>query len=259
MLARVSLSPSLALVSAVAMTACGLVQATSAPDAGGADAPVRPPASDAGASGDGSTADAVVVGFLDAPLRRFDASDLSTCASCLALACDDLLVQCEQSSSCYSAYQCTLGSGSATSCACDAPGAIVSPFFALLRCVSTFACPPAPCAELCGASSGDDAGLSLPLACGDGDSFQCQGDGEASGPKAQSSTAACEACVASTCPELGAACTQESDCQAYLACLATCQGPTCIDDCTAAHPSGQGAADALDVCVGASCGAECEY
>ena len=218
----------------------------------------RPPSSDGRAPDDGTTNDAVVVGFLDAPLPHFDASSLPTCASCLALACDDLLVQCEQSSGCYSPYQCTLGGGSATTCVCDAPATVVSPFFALLRCVSTFACPAAPCAELCTASGGDDGGLLLPLACEAEGAFQCPVDGMASG-RARSSTAACEACVASTCPEIGAACTGESDCQAYLVCLATCQGPTCIEDCTAAHPSGQGAADALDVCVGASCGAACGY
>ncbi len=180
--------------------------------------------------------------FADAAAAPFDASGLTTCASCLALACQDLLIQCQQSAACAALYACTLETpGSVASCGCSAPAEVLAPFAALERCLDGVACGSGACASLCGsAASCDDQGLGC------------------AGPPT-SSAASCDACVASSCAPFVAACDNGSDCDAYVACLTTCEAPECETDCGAAHPTGQSAAQGLDVCLGGACQAACGF
>jgi hypothetical protein len=63
--------------------------------------------------------------------------------------------------------------------------------------------------------------------------------------------------VTEACGEFASAC--GADCQAFVTCVASCRSPSCGAACSAAHPAGATSAEALDVCLGSSCGAECDF
>ncbi len=191
---------------------------------------------------------------LDAPSSAFDATGPASCAGCLGVACADLYVQCEQSAGCYAGLQCAaLGGGGDDVCGClgpeDAP--VLGPYLALARCMQEAACA-GSCEARC---QGADANVAL-AACGEPVAPSCGGVG----PEIpESTTAACDACVARSCGEFAMACGSGSDCQGYVVCLATCGGSTCTDHCGAAKGAGQSAAEALDVCLGGDCAEACGF
>lgn len=188
-------------------------------------------------------------------------SGLDRCIQCLTLECEDLYVQCAQAGPCIAIQTCAQGAdGDDSACLCDAAQADLAarPYLALRRCIQGAGCGVGECASLC--QEGDtrypvvpscDISVSVP---------EClEGAPDAGATSARSSTAACEACVAGSCGTFADACSEASDCQSYLACLATCSAPGCVTDCEAVHQTGESAADALDVCLGANCQIECAF
>lgn len=198
--------------------------------------------------------DAHAPAYTDAVPPRFDASLAPTCGDCLALACKDLYTQCERSSDCYGVIECVVSGKEAASCVCAAPEAARGPYLALARCQDDVACDGAECARPCAPA---DAGISI--ACGAPVAPTACADPGYRAPVARSSTATCDACIAGACASFSVACGAGSDCLAYLTCLATCGDAACASSCAAAHATGETAADALDVCLGSECLADCDY
>jgi hypothetical protein len=225
-----------ALVSALASCG-GLVVPSSAPSSDGASA--------SSVSGDASAAREASVPIGDAAPFTFDARGLTSCGACLAVACEDLFVQCEQSSACFDELQCA--AASAAVCTCLGRDAGTTAYLALDRCERAAACG-GECTPACAAG---DAAVG-PALCGDAADSSCAA-------VASSTSARCTACVTASCGAFQAACGEASDCHAYVVCLSTCSGSACLETCGNAHAAGQAAADELDVCLGANCQAECSY
>jgi hypothetical protein len=196
-----------------------------------------------------STPDAPVAAF-DAPFPSIDGSGITSCVPCLAFTCADNYVQCEQGSACFTIYQCLVNGGTDADCICLAPSG-ADAYLALARCIQAVACAPGECTTLCANSPADRYCATDPVApsC-DGVPVDVGRDG---------SPSACKGCVASSCATFTAVCGPESDCQDYIACLATCGTNACPNDCAAAHSVGQSDALALDVCLGGTCQTECGF
>jgi hypothetical protein len=205
-------------------SACGLVSKASAGPSDGADND---------SSGD------VLVNSSPVP---FDAAGITSCSACLAAACTDVLVQCEEATACDSRLECALGH---SPCSCVGSGDGAGPFLATERCFEEEACHGVGCAAACS-----------PPADGGPDCLQLTGTTSCE-RHSTSSTRACDACVAEACGGFASAC--GADCQAYVLCAMSCQSPSCQASCRAAHAAGATDADALDVCLGSSCGAECDF
>jgi len=192
----------------------------------------------------------------DGAIRRADAAAVaddaaaSPCLACLGAACVNAYVHCEQSSDCAAIEACVAVDANVDGCICAAVAG-ASAYLALEECIQTELCSNGVCTTTCGANAAVRL-CGTPLVAP-----VCSGLGLDAGRRG--TPQACDACVSSSCATLATACAPGSDCQALLTCRATCATAACDRACEADHAAGLGAAEALDVCLGASCGSECAF
>jgi hypothetical protein len=183
----------------------------------------------------------------DAALAK--GASVSECTRCLPLACTDSFAACELDSACFTIYQCT--AAGEDDCICRAPAG-ASPYLTLVQCIQAVACHVGECTAAC---AGAGSALYCPIPV---EAPICSGARVDAGQG--SGMATCEACAEGSCASFAAACGAGSACEEYVACLAAAS-PTESGDavCASEHAGGQPLAEALDVCLGGTCEAECGF
>ena len=168
------------------------------------------------------------------------------CNSCLFQGCSGQHAVCQGNSECLAIYQCATKAGCDQACVntCfDSHPAGQAQYTALYTCDQQRAC------ESCSSECGVPACAPITPVTPDGGVVEP----DASGPLD------CSTCTATRCANEQAACGPSSDCDQYSGCVIACGDAACTAACASNHPTGKAASEALALCSGTQCKAECGF
>ena len=212
----------------------------------------------------------------DQPLDDASPGIYSSCNECLYQTCMAEWSVCGTSADCMAIYTCSTAPGCDQACvdACYTSHTTgQSRYYSLASC-DYQASKSATCTPLCSPHTPDSGTPDTAASDGDvdgatadaGDAAALPDDSAApdSAPVADASTPfdgstalTCNTCASQKCAAERAACTVNTPCDTYIACLVGCTTGACVDQCGAANPDGKTTSGKYSDCLTASCSREC--
>ncbi len=206
----------------------------------------------------------------DRPLDDASPGIYSSCNECLYQTCMAQWSVCAASRECMSIYTCSTAPGCDQACvdACYlAHPSAQGPYYSLASC-DYQAAQSTTCKPLCSPSAPDSGAPDTATPDSDtdaADDAQPPADSatpdaspqDASTPLDGAAVQTCSECAAQKCAAERAACTVNTPCETYTACLGACTTIACVDACAASSPDGKTASQKYSDCISMSCSREC--